>query len=412
MVDTFGGAGGALPSLDNVTQKASYDSTTAGHVNTIFQSILYAQYNQETNFLSVLPQRNRFDHGGVDGSVTATAFRTLDNPVSLQTAAEGGSVPSGVVADIDEVDYDPKRSMNVVKVSDVQSVLSSIEDAVGMDDLWPEVAESQLKLGIDREALADAVVAGGDQYEAVDTPTSLDRAIASGDEEANATDENGDAYDDGDFDYGTVDRSNVSFGDAYVDYEQNAQGSNNTRQLTEDLFTTFLTDFNQQADVNPYEDCVILTGTDSAQVLSDLAADRSGVRNVVNVNEIEDQMGTEQINDAETMYGLDTSGRARAFDGIPIVDNQHAPVHASGTLSGVFLIPVTEMSPKGADETVPRISIENLREPTPYIERAGHQQEQGYLSLGEFNEEALIRFDHEVVIRDFSSCGKLRDLSE
>jgi hypothetical protein len=58
----------------------------------------------------------------------------------------------------------------------------------------------------------------------------------------------------------------------------------------------------------------------------------------------------------------------------------------------------------------PRIAVENYNE--PYVETSGRGQSQGFLATGNFREEALMKMDHELVIRDFSSQAKLRDLSE
>ena len=395
-----------LSYLDDIDQKAQYDTTTAAHVNNIFQSVLYAQYNTESNFLGILPQVDRFEHGGVDGDVTAKAFRGADNPVPLQTADEGAEVPDGETFDVFEVDYDPKRSMTVLEVSDIQQIRSAIEDAVGFDEFWEE-HQNQLNLAIDRDALADVVIAGEDQYADVNTPTQLDRAIASADEEADATDPNGDAYEDGDLDYGSIDRSTDDHGDCFVDFVENAQGENDTQELNEDSMNDFLNSFDQQADVDPYLDCVILTGNNTAQVLSDLAADRSNIRNEVFTTDLD----RAEINDALTMPGLPTSSRPRAYDGIPIIKNQHAPTHSddANALESIFLIPVDEMSPSGGQASVPRICIENLAE--PFMDRAGRNEPVSYLGLNEMREKAMIRFDHEVVIRDFSSVGKFRDLA-
>jgi hypothetical protein len=167
----------------------------------------------------------------------------------------------------------------------------------------------------------------------------------------------------------------------------------------------FLNSFDEQADVNPYTDCIILTGKDTAQILSDLAADRSNIRNSVFTAE----MDAEEINDAMSMVGVATNSRPRTYDGIPIVSNQNAPTHSADGISSIFLIPVDEMVPSGGDTAVPRIAIENLA--PPFQDRAGRNEPVSYLGLGSQEEKAMIRFDHEVVIRDFSSCGKFRDLA-
>ena len=395
-----------LSYIDDVDQKAQYDTSIASNVNNIFQSVLYAQYNSEANFLGVLPQVDRFEHGGVDGDVTAKAFRGSFNPVPLQSADEGDEVPAGETFDTFEAHYDPKRSMTVLEVSDIQQIRSAIEDAVGFDEFWAE-HQNMVNLAIDRDALADTILSDGDQYDDVNTPTPLDRAIASGDEEADATDPNGEAYVDGDFDYGNIDRSEDSFGDCFVDFVENADTENATQELTEDSMNDFLNSYDQQTDPDPYTDCVILTGNDTGQVLSDLSADRSNIRNEVFTQAIEKA----DVNDAQTMTGIATTSRPRTYDGIPIITNQTAPTHSddADALSSIFLIPVDEITPAGGDTSVPRICIENLAE--PFMDRAGRNEPVSYLGLNTMQEKAMIRFDHEVVIRDYTACGKFRDLA-
>jgi hypothetical protein len=46
------------------------------------------------------------------------------------------------------------------------------------------------------------------------------------------------------------------------------------------------------------------------------------------------------------------------------------------------------------------------------VETAGRGEDQGFLSLGSFENKVLYKMDHELVCRDFSATGKLRDISE
>jgi len=159
----LGDVPGDLSYIDDVDQKAQYDTSIASNVNNIFQSVLYSQYNSQANFLGVLPQVDRFEHGGVDGDVTAKAFRGSFNPVPLQSADEGAEVPAAETFDTFEAHYDPKRSMTVLEVSDIQQIRSAIEDAVGFDEFWAE-HQNMINLAIDRDAIAETVLSDGDQY--------------------------------------------------------------------------------------------------------------------------------------------------------------------------------------------------------------------------------------------------------
>ncbi|WP_241211138.1 hypothetical protein [Halorubrum lacusprofundi] len=376
---------------DGLLQRAQYDTSTEAHVNAIFTATLYAQYNQEHEWFNALSQVDRFN-ASLEGPVTAKAYRAATNPVDLQTHTEGGSVPDGQTMGVEEVEFDPKRSDTVIEVSDLQEIYAAIEDAVGFEEFW-QTQQEQLDLAIDRDGLAKAVMSGDAQYGATDQLTSLDRVIASSDEEAQAQDPNGAAYNDGDLDYGNVDRSNDDWADSYVDFD-----AASVRQLNNDLFSGFLNSMNEFADVDVYNDTAILTGHDTAGVLSELAADRNNVRN----NAAMADYRREEVGDAETIRGLSGTARFRDYDGIPIIGNQHAIKH--GDISSIFLVPTDTIRGQ------PRLAIEQFQE--PYVETAGRGQSQGYLATGNYRDQALMKLDHEAVNRDFSSCGLLRDIGE
>lgn len=377
---------------EGLLQRAQYDTTTEAHVNAIFTATLYAQYNQEHAWYNALSQVDRFS-ASLDGPVTAKAFRAATNPVDLQTHAEGGDVSSGTTFGVEEVEFEPKRSETVAEVSDLQEIHAAIEDAVGFEEFW-QLQQEQLDLAIDRDGIADAVLQGETSYENTNTITSLDRVIASSDEQANAVDPDGNAYNAGDLDYGTVERANDTWADSFVDHN----GASGTRQLNETLLNSFLNGMNEFADVDVYSDTAILTGHDTARVISDIAADRNNVRNYAEMA----QNRTESVGDADTIRGLSGTARYRDYDGIPIVANQHAIKH--GDISSIFVVPTDTIRGQ------PRLSVEQFAE--PYTETSGRGQTQGYLATGDYREKALMLMHHEVVNRDFASCGLLRDLAE
>ena len=376
---------------DGLLQRAQYDTSVEAHINDIFTATLYAQYNTEHEWINALTQVDRFN-ASLEGPVTAKAYRAATDPVDLQTHTEGGPVSDGQTMGVEKVSFDPKRSETVIEVSDLQEIRSMIEDAVGFEKFWA-LQQEQLDLAIDRDGIAQAVYQGDTAYADTDEITSLDRVIASSDEEANATDPNGNAYNDGDLDYGSIDRSADSWGDSYVDY--NGTG---TRQLTNDLMTSFLNGMNEFAGVDVYNDTAILTGHDTAGIFSQLAADRNNVRNQAAMAEYT----RENVGEGQTIRGLSGTARYRDYDGIPIVGNQHAIKH--GDISSIFIVPTDTIRGQ------PRLSIEQFAE--PYTETAGRGQTQGYLATGNYREEALMLQHHEVVNRDMASGGLLRDLAE
>lgn len=377
---------------DGLLQRAQYDTTTEAHVNDVFTATLYAQYNTEHEWYSALQQVDRFN-ASLEGPVTAKAYRAATEPVDLQTHPEGGDIPEGETMGVEDVSFDPKRSETIIEVSDLQEIRAMIEDAVGFEEFW-ELQEQQLDLAVDRDGVAEAVYQGDDHYDDTDEITSLDRVVASSDEEDEATDPNGDGYNDGDLDYGSIDRSEDDWADSYIDYSVTE-----TQQLTEDLMNEFLNGMNEFADVDVYSDTIILTGHNTARVLSDLAADRNNVRNQAAMADYQRQQVGD---DAQTIRGLSGTARYRDYDGIPIVANQHAIKH--GDIGSIFVIPTDTIRGQ------PRLAIEQFAE--PYTETAGRGQSQGYFATGEYRDKGMLLLNHEVVNRDFSSAGLLRDLNE
>lgn len=381
------------PTLDQVAQKATYDSSISGIVNDVFGAILYPWYNREHKWKQALPQVDRFSMGGTLGDTIPKSMRVGHSPVQLDTHAEGGSISTARTMSIEEFSLEVKRSETVMELSDLQALEADLEDAVGWEELW-DLQQDQLNLAVDREAIAAPVNTTDSSYADTDTVTKLDRAIASQDEENNADDTDNNAYSDGDLDYGTIDRSADAWGDAYVDHN----GTSGNRQLTRDLMDDFLAGLGDNGDADPYEEGVIFTTRDTATVLSDLMADSSrGTRISFDGTDGD----TEQVGDAETLAGLAGTTRFRHYDGIPIVANQNGP---SDGIGRIFVVPM------GTIKGEPRIAIENYAE--PYVETAGRGQAQGYIAQGNYQEKALFLLNHELVLRDAASCGKLRDVSE
>lgn len=380
--------------FDDLIQRAQYDTTSASLVNDVFGTVLFAQYNQSHRWLQAIPQVDMTGRGfSLGDNVPAKAYRAAHSPVALQTHSEGGNVPSGNTMSTEEFSVEVKRSETVIEVSDLQQIESVIEDAVDFESLW-ELQQEQLDLAIERDALAAAALEADSDYSSVDEITPLDRAIASQDEENNADDVNDNAFTDGALDYGTVDRSADSWADAYVDHN----GTSGDRQLTRDLMDDFLSNLDDNGDADPYEEGIILTGSTTAKVLSDLMADRDRGTHITFDGS---DAGTDTQGDAETLVGLAGTTRFRHYDGIPIFPSQNAP---SDSIGRIYVVPT------GTIRGEPRVAIEQYAE--PYAERAGRDQSQGYLATGSYDEQGLFLLNHELKVNDFPSTGKLRDLSE
>jgi hypothetical protein len=386
-----------LNALSEIQQKASYSTSDAALVNDMFGAALYVQSNLEANFYGAIPKVDRTGANAQAEQVLPLTFRAAHTPPSLQTHSEGGDVPAGRTYSTEEVAADVKRSDAVIEQSDLQQIKAEIQDGVPFSELT-RVDELFQELAIDRDALAAGVGADNGGYSGRDKLTELDRVIASSGEEGNATDTSSTAFSDGDLDVYDIDRSADTWADAFVDHN-----SGTLRQLTEDLMDTFLSGLFNFGSASR-ENVAILTGRDTADVLSDLQQDSTNGVAVVNFDG--NDGGRDQINDAETIHGLSGTTRFRHYKGIPIVANQTAP---ADSLSRIYVIPTDTISLPGG-RTAPRLAIEEVME--PYYEEAGRGRQQGFLSTGEYKNKALYKMDHELVCRDFSSTGKLRDVEE
>ena len=378
---------------EGIMQKAQYDSSAAATLNAVFTAVLYEQYNKEAQFAATLPTIDRSaDFTNLDSQVPGKAFRAAHSPVPLQTHPEGGDIPEGETFAVETFEAMMKRSETVLEVSDLQQIRGAIEDAVARDE-FAELQEQQLDLAIDRDALAAPALEADDPYDEVDTPTPLDRVIASSDEEENSTDVNATEYTDGALDYGTIDRSEDTWADSFVDFPS----TGSPRQLTKTLMDSFidgLVDYGSARE----ENIVLLTGRDSARVLSDIQQDAPGAEVRVDGS----SGGREDAGDAaETVPGLPVTTRFRHYDGIPIIPNQTCP---ADSLSRIYALDMSTIRGE------PKIAIENYAD--PYTEMAGRGQTQGYIAQGSYQEKVLFLLNHEVMVRDFGSLGKLTHLEE
>lgn len=382
----------AAQALEAISQEASYSTADAANLNDLFGAALYVQSNLEANFFGAIPKVDRSAANTDATQPLPLTFRAAFDPPALQTHAEGGEIPEGRKYGRQKVSGDIKRSVAVIEQSDLSELRAQLLDGVPLDELT-RVDELYQELAIDRDALAAPVESGNDGYADRDEVTELDRVIASGDEEANGVDVNGDAFTDGDLDVYDIDRSEDSWADAFVDFND----TGDPRQLTKSLIDGFLSDFFDFGDATR-ENVAILTGRRTADVLNDLS-DKARYSFDPTAG------GRESLNDADTVHGVPGTTRRRHYDGIPIVPNQNVPTH--GNLPSIYVIPTDTISAGGGTE-VPRLAIEEYA--TPYVETSGRGETQGFLATGSFENKVLYKMDHELIMRDFSAAGKLRDL--
>jgi len=378
-----------------IDQKASFDSSTAGINNDVYGAALWNIVNMQTNLYGALPKIDATSANTSIDSPRPRTFRVAHNPPTVSDVGEGGSVPTAQVYDVKEVAATAKRDPIVFEATVLQEIYSQISDGVPFDDL-KALGEDFLQRSIERDALAAPVASGGTQYSAENNITSIDRVVASGDEEANAQDSSDVGYTAGDLDVYDIDRSADSWGDAYVDHN----GAGGDRQLTASLIDDFISNLCQNGSARR-ENLVIFTGYDTASVMNDLVEDRGRYM-------MTDSASRESVGDnGETRPGISMNRQFRDWDGIPIVQVESMP---GDTLSRIFALDFTNKVGPNGENLGPKIGIEQYM--APYVEQSGQNQAQGFLSTGEFKNKALYLMYHELVCRDFSAQGKLRDLSQ
>lgn len=394
-----------------LSQEATFGTGTVDISDKIAGLVLYNQVNMNNPVIGALPEIDRTGDESInlDTDTPATTYRAIFNPPAISGVAGGGSLPTAVTWDTRRVVADIQISSMAIEtdfIIDIENRLG--HDTLGLEDLL-EVAPDFMTRSVERDALMRAVNASGGTagdtpaYENDDLLLLLDRAIASEDEETNADDPNNDPYVAGDLDVYDITRANTADGESNESNWADAQVDHNSgtdRQLTSDLINTWI---DNQVDNSSaeYENLIIITGRDSARVMSDLRESQfrgDALR----------EPGREDVNDAESRWGLNFTARISHWDGIPVVV---APTVPSDSLSRVFALDTTPgQVSDDSGNPLPKIGIENYR--TPDTWRAGPDQPVNPIATGEIKAEAAFAMYHELVVRDFGAQGKLRDISE
>jgi len=411
-LNTMKSIGSATGVFDALSQEATFGTSTTDISSKVAGLVLYNNVNMNNPAMSVLPEVDRTGEESVnfDTDTPATTFRAIFNPPSISGVAGGGSLPTAVTWDTRKVTADIQISAMAIEtdfIIDIENRLG--HDTVSMEELM-EVAPDFAMRSVERDALMRAVNASGGT--AGDTPAygnddlllTLDRAISSQGEETNADDPNNDSYSNGDLDVYDITRQNTADGESNESNWADAQVDHNSgtdRQLTGDLVNTWLDNLVDNSSAE-YENLVLLTGRDSARVMSDLR--ESQFRG----DALSDASRSPAGDDAETRLGHNFTARISHWDDIPIVV---APTVPSDSLSRVFALdPTPGQVTDENGNPLPKIAIENYR--TPDTWRAGPDQQVNPIATGEIKAEAAFAMYHELVVRDFGSQGKLRDLKE
>jgi hypothetical protein len=395
--------------FDNLEQQATFGTSTTDLVNDIAGLVFYNQVNMKNNIIGAIPEVDRTGEENINpGETPAKTYRAIFNPPSVSGVSGGGSVPTAVTADIRKVSADVRISSMAIEsdvIVDIESRLG--HDTVGLEELV-DIMRDYMVRSVERDALARTVNATGGtagdtpQYGSDDLLLTIDRAVASEDEETNGQDANGDAFSNGDLDVYDIDRSATGAGgdneanwaDAYVDHNNGT-----LRQLNADRINTWIDNYVQNGSAER-GNFFLVTGYDSARVMSDLRDSQFRADALREATR-------EDVNDAESRLGANFNAQISHWDGHPIIVAETVP---SDSLGRIYAMDPSLAQVGNDGEARPKISIENYR--TPDVWRAGVDAPVNPLATGDFKNEALFAMYHELVVRDFSAMGKLRDIEE
>jgi len=393
--------------FDALSKEATFGTDTIDIANRIAGLALYNQVNMKTPIIGALPEIDRTQEESIDirSDSPAATFRAVFNPPAVSGVAGGGSLPTAVTWDTRSPEARPK----ILSMAIEDDFILSIESRLGHDTVDFEtlmnLGRDFMTRSIERDAIARPVQQGGDDYDVDDLTVMLDRVIASEDEETNGVDDTGTSFDGGELDVYDIDRSATgadasnesNWADATVDHNDGT-----LRQLTGSLMDDFLDSIVDGSSAE-YENLVIITGRQTARVLSDLRESQFRADALQGA-------GTEEVNDAETRLGHNFNARISHWDGVPLVVAPSVPTDSGGLERIYALDPTPGQVTDEDDNPLPKIAIENYRVPDAW--RAGPDQPVNPLATGEIKSEAAFAVYHEIVCRDFGAQGKLRDIEE
>lgn len=393
---------------DSLYTKAAFTSGDAGINNRAYGQVLWQQANVKTPLFGMLPKVPSDQPVNSISDPRSQSFRAVFNPPSMNSPAEGGDWGTAVDFDVREVDADPHHSQILFEATLLQQLQAEIQDGVPFENLT-QIGEEYFQRSIEADGIARPVEssnAAGTQYENDTVVTSIDRVIASEDEEANADDVNGNPYADGDLDVYSIDRSatggggsnEANWADSVVDH--NAAGGD--RQLTKDLINGMIRSLIQNGANR--ENLVIFTGIDTAGVMSELRdsqyrADALAAATAAAINR-----GTDE---AEHRFGHNFTSQISHWDDIPVVQGPNVP---SDSLSRMYFMDMSTMQDPVTGQNVPKFGMEVY---IPMVtETAGLGQATNTLATDKLADQVGLLTTHEPVCRRFDHQGKLRDLTE
>jgi len=399
---------GLYEKSDSLWAKAQFTSQDGNRNQRVFGEVMWQQANVNTPFFGMLPKISAETAPSNIANPRPMTYRAVFNPPTYSAVDEGGAWDTPVDFDTREVELDPRHSTMRFEGTVLQQVLSDIQDGVPFENIT-QVGEDYFQRSLEADGVARGVRSssnGGTQYANSNKVSTIDRVVASADEEANATGIGGTSLDDGDLDVYNLNRSDTAadgdneanWADAVVNHAAGA----GDRQLTKSVINATIESLEQNGTNR--DNLVMFTGYDTARVVSELTESQFRADAMADAMKEAVQRGTD---DAETRSGVGFNTQLNTYEGIPIVPGPNVP---SDSLSRIYLLDMTEMQDPVTGQNVPKLGIETYVPMT--VETAGLGQQTNTLALGNLVEQQGILVTHQLRCNRFNHQGKIRDLAE
>lgn len=402
---------------DALYEKATFTSSDAGRSNRAFGEVMWQQANVATPLFGMLPKMTGDAPNNINSPRPMT-FRAVFNPPSMTTPAEAGDWGDPVDFDTRQVELDPHHSTMRFESSLLQQVFADIQDNVPFENIT-QVGEEYFQRELEVSGLARGIAGDNSgtptpDYASDNAIVSIDRVIASEDEENNADDINGNVFTDGDLDVYNIDRTDTGNGGDneanWADAVVNHNSAGGDRQLTQNVIDETIESLVQNGTQR--ENLVIFTGHDTGRVISELT--ESQFRADAMVEAMREAVGR-GTDDAETRPGVGFNKQLNNYDGIPIVTGPNVP---SDSLSRIYILDMTTMQDPVTGENIPKLGVETYIPMT--VETAGLGQNTNTLALadstgngsGALKEQYGVLTTHELRCNRFNHQAKIRDLKE
>lgn len=330
-------------------------STTTGVYNPIFGAKVWSQLNQEQNVFALLPKAV-WDKSGwrvITGRAAASGGGV----------AENATLPDTIKPTFLEVSTKPKIIAHTFNASEMETFLGAKDDGLGdvMKVLREEMAKHHAEM-INKMLLADVNTTITNDIE------SIDRVVSSSTEETNCLTA-------GDADIYGIDRSAVTWADAYVD-----ENADVDRTFTIDLLDTALTNVRKNGGIPK----VIITGYDTLERIHQALQAQQRF--------LDSRTIVPTYNGVRGVEGVEAGFTVASYQGIPIIPSKDV---LQDTISRIYIL--------DTDYLFFKVAL-----PTMYFESGMSKKDP--FGINYLGDEGLYRTMGELICTRFNVHGKIRDM--